>query len=521
METLQEQYCRSVYSGCSVAPDGRACHGDSSSESLISNRYSLASDGGPRDVAPSPPLVDASGTTRREPLAARSASACFRDESLASESFASESYASITAAAGVEEYAAAMCEINSIVRSTRHRIPVACVARAAGCNVHGSLASALGPEQPAALSSLLPGWLFAPSWGKERCLAEEELGERGNKANGKDATLLSRVTAYPRAIVQSLLAQFSSVLSWPKKGGDGRASGLSASTPCSTGEEGRGWSVHRLDAQEILAEIQERSDAASYEGLGGGPPQGTSCAECGLALDEAEAAGGGRISLCDVTNEFYCSDCFGGETIQVPHRMVREWDFVRRPVAASVAWRLRERFDSALCKPKEMAGSIVETIADFKSADYNRQKAALAVHHLRGCASSALLDSIGCAPFFRSRLHLLFSLDLYTMRDLIDIDESDGVSDCLLEAFYTILAHVKFDCSACRARGSHCSLCGDASPIFAFEMDLVRQCALCGSLYHRSCVEDKTASCIHCLASPLLAILPTLPPIGAPRGKGP
>lgn len=82
----------------------------------------------------------------------------------------------------------------------------------------------------------------------------------------------------------------------------------------------------------------------------------------------------------------------------------------------------------------------------------------------------------------------------YTHIDLFAMSDWDAVraGDTLrrLTRWCTVArAHIE-SCPLCRARGHACELCADHDDIlFPFNVEKVRQCALCGACAHIKCVQ--------------------------------
>jgi hypothetical protein len=86
------------------------------------------------------------------------------------------------------------------------------------------------------------------------------------------------------------------------------------------------------------------------------------------------------------------------------------------------------------------------------------------------------------------RIHLAESLDLYSLKDLIEL-ENNHLLNQLRNATQKLITHV-LKCPVCSLKGSICEYCKDPQVIFPFQLQATVQCKDCKSLYHSHCYNE-------------------------------
>jgi len=145
-----------------------------------------------------------------------------------------------------------------------------------------------------------------------------------------------------------------------------------------------------------------------------------------------------------------------------------------------------------------------------------RKQLSLMHAYIMTCPQRAsLLQQLGSRPHMMSAEGDYFAQDMYSLRDLIDILDSD-LADRLAATATALAAHIMGgNCSICSSKGFFCEYCTTPSsaanarrralaetgvnpeaPIYPFQLDIVTQCDACGGTFHRAC--HKPAECPKC-----------------------
>lgn len=225
------------------------------------------------------------------------------------------------------------------------------------------------------------------------------------------------------------------------------------------------------------------------------------CQQCQGELDAHSSR------LCDISGRYYCPTCFGTESMVSPARVLKDWDFCVRPVAAAVAAEVRPRLRSSLLDPALIAPDLWRKAGDLSVVDRTRCKVILALGQIVECPSGIYTRVMGC---FCSQEHLILTRELFTIEDLISLDRGE-LRERLLGVLEVLSKHVKTECSKCRAVGQFCQMCMRPELIYRFDCESVCECPHCGRLSHVECASTRDV-CRSCCRVFMTLIPPSTEP---------
>lgn len=233
--------------------------------------------------------------------------------------------------------------------------------------------------------------------------------------------------------------------------------------------------------------------------------QSYQCIECQTPLCEANLD---NLNLCDITGKYFCNACFGNATLISPARILRDWDFDERLVAASVSREYSKHLRKTLIDLATVAPHLLEAQEEVQAVNRLRNALLLAREYVEGCPSGIFSQ---LATKFRLFPHLLQSPTFYTVQDLLDVHA--GLLQRLLAAALRKLDyHIRHVCQRCRLLGRFCALCHAAEPIFYYDVEGVVECPRCLMLTHRACAA-RERDCVNCRRVHLSVMSPSVDPV--------
>lgn len=185
--------------------------------------------------------------------------------------------------------------------------------------------------------------------------------------------------------------------------------------------------IFTINNHEIDEEL-ERMEICPERGL---ISQNYSCTECGNEISLRDSI------KCDFNGNYSCTKCHGGKQSINPIRIIRNWDFKVYPISnksrkmiADISYNNLLNFPKI--NPKEFASNEkfgqVQKLREkiFKST----QKRLKAVGKTEATKQLALLEKLAWP-----KTHLLTSINLYTIEDLIEIEGETFCGNVLLPLY--------------------------------------------------------------------------------------
>jgi len=222
------------------------------------------------------------------------------------------------------------------------------------------------------------------------------------------------------------------------------------------------------------------------------------CFECKSGISFSNVLS--QPHLCDYSGQSYCTGCHFGSTSIIPARIVLNWDFIPRSVS-----RASEQY-LELMKKKPIINieavnprlfSFVEELALIKRL---RTDIMIMKEYLMTC-KNALESKL--LRLLSERQHFVENSHLYCIQDLIDVASRELIL-YLEPIHHRFLVHITEECVGCQGKGHVCRLCSQYPFVFPFETSAV-VCGECKSVYHRTCLMKRDASCVKCLNQQVIA----------------
>ncbi|KRX15845.1 Voltage-dependent calcium channel unc-36 [Trichinella nelsoni] len=214
--------------------------------------------------------------------------------------------------------------------------------------------------------------------------------------------------------------------------------------------------------------------------------QNFQCADCKtqVSIDSSlmvEASQTAR--LCHYSGFYFCSVCHWNDEMVIPARVSR-----------SSRQFLRLMQKRPILRLEAMNPCLFKNIPQLQKIKSLRGRLLLMkpyVMYCREAASQCLITHL------RPYAHFMETLDVYCIRDLIDINET-VLEPRLMQALEIFEKHIKNECSICQGNGYVCELCDNSEILFPFDRS-VGKCGQCSWIYHKSCFDKNNGICSRCL----------------------
>ncbi|KRZ69348.1 Voltage-dependent calcium channel unc-36 [Trichinella papuae] len=225
--------------------------------------------------------------------------------------------------------------------------------------------------------------------------------------------------------------------------------------------------------------------------------QNFQCADCKteVSIDSSlmvEASQTAR--LCHYSGFYFCSVCHWNDEMVIPARVIHNWDFTKYTVSRCSRQFLRLMQKRPILRLEAMNSCLFKNIPQLQKIKSLRARLLLMkpyVMYCREAASQCLMTHL------RPYAHFMEALDVYSIRDLIDINET-VLESRLMQALEIFEKHIKNECSICQGNGYVCELCDNSEILFPFDRS-VGKCGQCSWIYHKSCFDKNNGICPRCL----------------------
>jgi len=216
--------------------------------------------------------------------------------------------------------------------------------------------------------------------------------------------------------------------------------------------------------------------------------QSFQCAGCGRPIGLIY----GQFRVCYYDGGYYCLECHLDEEHIIPARIIHSWDFQPHKVTKLAKSFLMKIEEEPLFHIDEINPTLYNAVPDLNEVKILR----IQLQHLKGYI---LTCKNGIAEDFRKRLwpreYLCDDVHQYSALDLVQV-HTGQLANHLRKVIIQFSKHV-YKCSLCSQKGFICEICGSQKIIYPFEVISTVQCHRCLSVYHKSCMKDK--SCAKCL----------------------
>ncbi|KAL6064511.1 hypothetical protein QOT17_010909 [Balamuthia mandrillaris] len=260
------------------------------------------------------------------------------------------------------------------------------------------------------------------------------------------------------------------------------------SSASSVGSAQTGWRPPKRQLHFVIHEKQSPRE------------QGNLCAGCGSTFPPQ----GYLISTtryCEYTGLHFCYECHVKDQCIIPSRVLANWDFKRYYVSRFARLFLREIAEEPAFNISVLNPALYTMVPALQKIKVLREQLFYMKDFVLTCRDKDRLLSPLLKP---ARLHLIYTTEEYSLRDLYEVSQNILLSFVRTIAEHFLLHILK--CELCKAKGSFCEFCKSTTPIYPFQLRTTVQCPACRTLYHRNCF--RLEECPKCLRLQQRAIIP-------------
>uniref|UniRef100_A0A183C9H4 Phorbol-ester/DAG-type domain-containing protein n=1 Tax=Globodera pallida TaxID=36090 RepID=A0A183C9H4_GLOPA len=251
---------------------------------------------------------------------------------------------------------------------------------------------------------------------------------------------------------------------------------------------------HNLATRAALAKVQKTDYSLQFQLC---PEksllyQNYQCAECCSPIgydDDSEKF----ARVCDYTGLFYCRRCHWNDEMVVPARIVRNWDFEKRPVCRATKQLLTTVAKRPLINLEKENPTVFKFVQKLDKMQKMRTNIMLMKCYFVSCKVARKLRIL---QHLSRCQHFVENDAVYTIDDLLQLANGRLMVD--IEAIVRIFnAHITEECEICRGNAFFCELCSDTERIYPFTEN-VAICKGCCAVYHRPCFDRASKRCSRC-----------------------
>ncbi|XP_048241861.1 differentially expressed in FDCP 8 homolog A-like isoform X4 [Haliotis rufescens] len=214
------------------------------------------------------------------------------------------------------------------------------------------------------------------------------------------------------------------------------------------------------------------------------------CAECKSSLSFKSGAAEPR--LCDYSGNYYCELCHWNDQMTIPGRVLHNWDFLPRKVCRASKQYLKLMASKAAIRIQDINPMLFNFVEELSEIKKLREEMLVMKKYILLCPSAMKSKLL---LLVQTRQHFVESSDIYSMKDLMDI-QTDTLLSELAQVHSAWAQHIKTDCELCQARGFFCEMCEEKEVLFPFD-NIAVVCSQCSNVIHRHCF-DKQGQCPRC-----------------------
>uniref|UniRef100_A0A182SEE7 Phorbol-ester/DAG-type domain-containing protein n=1 Tax=Anopheles maculatus TaxID=74869 RepID=A0A182SEE7_9DIPT len=231
------------------------------------------------------------------------------------------------------------------------------------------------------------------------------------------------------------------------------------------------------------------------------------CAECGTQLSyntstaincfglefKAEKLNSIQPRLCDYTGLYYCPACHWNDTSIIPARVTNNWDFVPRKVCRASRQQISLLLHKPVIRLEERNPRLFTFIPQLAEVKRVREQLGEMKRYLIACRLADERKLV--AKQIGERRHLMESVDLYSVADLVGVE--DGTLVGHLRTLRATFEHHIRSCLICSGKAYICEFCNNDQILFPFDDNAV-SCTRCNTVSHRECYQRKGMKCAKC-----------------------
>lgn len=204
------------------------------------------------------------------------------------------------------------------------------------------------------------------------------------------------------------------------------------------------------------------------------------CIECKKELNPNE-----KINVCAFSGKYYCDNCISPDPIEIPARIIHNWDFEKYFVSKKSHNYLIEVKDHPVIDFKLLNPLIYEVVEKMTVLRLLRIQLNYLRAYLFTCREP-IIEELQKMMFPRE--YMYEHIHQYSLNDLMEVAD-DILAETLKKVVEFGKNHV-FNCWLCSQKGFVCEICNKPKPLFPFDVENVYRCDKCSAVYHKGCLNS-------------------------------
>ncbi|CAG9828436.1 unnamed protein product [Diabrotica balteata] len=215
--------------------------------------------------------------------------------------------------------------------------------------------------------------------------------------------------------------------------------------------------------------------------------QNYECADCrkSIALDT-------KPKVCAFTGDYFCDICMSTELVQIPARIIHNWDFKAYQISKKGINYLNEVKDHPIIDFKVLNPYIYGVVEEMANLQILRNQLNFLRAYLFTCREPVIEE---LQKQMWPREYMYEHIHQYSILDLSDV--TSGLLAQQLEKVVAFGREHVYSCWLCSQKGFVCEICNKPKVLFPFDVEYIFRCDVCNAVYHKTCW-NSTKSCGKC-----------------------
>ncbi|KAF2885712.1 hypothetical protein ILUMI_20485 [Ignelater luminosus] len=199
-----------------------------------------------------------------------------------------------------------------------------------------------------------------------------------------------------------------------------------------------------------------------------------------------------KPKICSFTADYVCDNCISTEFIQLPARVIHNWDFKTYQVSQKALNYITEVKDHPTIDLKILNPYIYTVSEEMSKLQALRIQLNFLRDYLYTCREPIIeqLQKQICG-----REYMYEHVHQYSISDLSQI-RSGALVQHLQKVVAFAIEHVQ-NCWLCSQKGFICEICNKSKVLYPFDIENVYRCSVCNAVYHNGCL-NSTRPCPKC-----------------------